>query len=546
MRSSYLIALLIGLGAATALPSLDLMQVSEAHAQAQEAVDALIQAGNDENACRTLANTEIKEIEVTVQNAQSALNAMDDGSSCPDEGQEDIKAAQTHKSDADQANAEAAEAMASAHSVRIQFPPQKFNSLTEGKCNQFFQMEAYVDAIAARKAAEDAAERAEGAAKAAALILATAEENARKAVISCQCRVKKMVQNAVTAATSNAAENQDSFVKAKHMLCVLEGTPVSQCETGEAPTLTAPALAPGVDQAVCSAPAPAPKPAGGDECTALPGQWTPIYCKVLHKSIEVALQEKYAEFWHEDYCSGATKTTCPMACNPACHGLKQGLPLLDHEKALFNEGAIKAFGGRTCCQDDSHKCKCCQDPEHPMCLTNQMAPIYADEAPGSCKTRGEDAELCSSLKQMLDFGGAAIDEVYTKFFKTEKAQANEISLVQYGAMLKSDLVHRVVNAGYATMQQAAKEGTLDLIHQAKAGQDLVPQDTVDDWARVFGFTEGKTAELVNALKKAEGIDDGATTAKLLKGALDFAKKNYCKGAFLKMCPGTCDDQCPAR
>ena len=104
-----------------------------------------------------MANTEIKEIEVTVTNAQSALNAMDDGSSCPDEGQEDVKAAQAHKADADKANAEAAEAMASARSVSVQFPPQKFNSLKEGECDQFFQMEAYVDAIAARKAAEDAA-----------------------------------------------------------------------------------------------------------------------------------------------------------------------------------------------------------------------------------------------------------------------------------------------------------------------------------------------------------------------------------------------------
>ena len=57
-------------------------------------------------------------------------------------------------------NAEfAAEAMASARSVSVQFPPQKFNSLKEGECDQFFQMEAYVYAIAARKAAEDAADR---------------------------------------------------------------------------------------------------------------------------------------------------------------------------------------------------------------------------------------------------------------------------------------------------------------------------------------------------------------------------------------------------
>lgn len=544
MRAATLI-ILIGLGAAVALPSvdIDLMQVSEAHTQAQEAVDALIQAGNEPNECRVLAETEIKEIEVTVSNAQSALNAMDDGSSCPDEGQDDIKAAQAHKADADKAASEAAEVMASARSVSVQFPPQKFNSLKEGECDQFFQMAAYLDAIAARKAAEDAAEQAEGAAKAAALILTTAEENARKAVNACQCRVKKAVENAMAAAASNAAENHDSYVKAKHMLCVLEGTPLAQCQTGEVPTVKEPTLAAGAEQAECSTPAP---PAEGDECTAPPGDWVPIYCKVLHKNIEVALQGQYAEFWHEDYCSGATKSTCPMACNPACHGLQQGLPLLDHEKALFNEGAVKTFGGRTCCQEDSHKCKCCQDPEHPMCLTKQMAPIYANEAPGTCSIRSEDEELCSSLKQMLDFGGAAIDEVYTKFFKTEQAQAKEISLVQYGALLKSDLVHRVVSAGYTSMQKATKEGTLDLIHQAKAGQDAVPRDTVDDWARVFGFTEGKIAELVNALQKAEAIGDGATTAKLLKGALDFAKKNYCSGAFVKMCPGTCDDNCPAR
>merc|ERR1711998_324039 len=255
-----IITLLAIVAFATALPSttdevvpeVELAQASAAFNHAKAEVTALIQSGKDQGACEDLAAATIKEVEDAVDGQQDILNSLDKGTNCPNEGQAEVDAAQTHLNNANKANSDAQAALATAMAAPIQVGAVPYDSLTEGQCGFFFEDSAFTAAKATAEAAKKAASEAAAAAAAASTALEAAKEQQKKDILACQCKVKADYATAWETANSNNAENQETYTKGKHMECVLAGTAYSACDAGTAPTVKHVTLADGVEDANCA------------------------------------------------------------------------------------------------------------------------------------------------------------------------------------------------------------------------------------------------------------------------------------------------------
>merc|ERR1711935_769307 len=162
---------------------------ADEYQQASTEVNMLLQQGKDQSACADLAKTLVDEVTASVKLSNKLLADLDDGSSCPSEGQEAVKAAQKNKDAADKAAREAATAASKASGTEVDFGAYSLSSLTEGKCGQFWEDKAYKSAKAAAAAADSAKTKADAKAKAAA-----------EAVKACQCQVRKSYDSTWTAA----------------------------------------------------------------------------------------------------------------------------------------------------------------------------------------------------------------------------------------------------------------------------------------------------------------------------------------------------------
>jgi len=164
---------------------------ADEYQQASTEINMLLQQGKDQSACADLAKTLVDEVTASVKLSNKLLADLDDGSSCPSEGQEAVKAAQRNKDAADKAAREAATAASKASGAEIDFGAYSLSSLTEDKCGQFWENKAYKSAKAAAAAADSAKTTADAKAKAAAGVLDDETKAAAEAVKACQCQVRK-------------------------------------------------------------------------------------------------------------------------------------------------------------------------------------------------------------------------------------------------------------------------------------------------------------------------------------------------------------------
>jgi len=234
------------------VPEMDLIQTSaieSAHAEAKAAVESMIKAGKDEGACADLAAATIKEVEDAVDGHQKILGSLDTGSSCPQEGQEEVDAANDALEKAQNDKKDADDAAVAAANADVDFAAVAYESLTPGQCADFFSDPAYLAAVSAKETAEKAAEAAAGAVTAAEAEVEAAKEAQKKLINHCQCRVKVSYENAWKAANANNAADEKAYTKGKHMQCVLAGTPPASCSVGAVPKVTAITLADGVEEA---------------------------------------------------------------------------------------------------------------------------------------------------------------------------------------------------------------------------------------------------------------------------------------------------------
>lgn len=228
-------------------------EVFDAHAEAVKAINLLqTKEGKDDSACRDLADQTKKEVDDSVDTQQKIIDGLDDGSECPNSGMDALRKAQAAKAAAEEklTSAQASEAAASLASV--DFGSYVFSSLTEGECGQFFADGSYVNAKATWTAATRARTKAEGEVTAATEALTAAEEAQKRAVQKCQCAVRDAEAKAWEGANADNDQDAKAYAKAGHMLCVLNDTPVGNCVTAPAPTVTRKVLAAGVASADCN------------------------------------------------------------------------------------------------------------------------------------------------------------------------------------------------------------------------------------------------------------------------------------------------------
>jgi len=234
---------------ATALPS----ETEDPYAEAKDTIAELLQQGKSDAGCRKLATSTIDEINNLVKTVDDLYEAFDKGHACAGKGSDQVATAKRTKKKADHAVKEAGHVKETKCSASVTW---KFNlnTVSPSSCsNVFFSDAGYIAAKAACDHATKQLAKAHGAAKEAAAGVKSAEAAAAKARSACFCKVQKehkMLRRRSEAA--NSVGNSKAWVKAHHMLCVLDNKAPTGCKVPPAPKVKIPAVAAGVESENCA------------------------------------------------------------------------------------------------------------------------------------------------------------------------------------------------------------------------------------------------------------------------------------------------------
>jgi len=211
-------------------------------AASYEEAAAFLQKSNS-NACLDLATATEKEVKDNVKQQQDMLNKLPNGSQCNSRGQDLIKKAEANKRDADRKVSDANKKVAAANNANVVWGKAPFNSIQKGKCEQFYNGNAYRTAASRFATATATKQKAQGAAQEAKNGVALAKEQAASLVKQCQCNTAtahaKMLGDAKKKSES---QNKAAWTKAAHLRCVIKGISASKCRVPTMPTVTAPRL----------------------------------------------------------------------------------------------------------------------------------------------------------------------------------------------------------------------------------------------------------------------------------------------------------------
>merc|ERR1712093_894487 len=236
-------------------PEMTLVEAREefdAHTEAVATLEFLQETeGRSKNACKTLAENTIREIDQSVRNTQNVINRLDRGQRCHLEGKAALTNAERRKTHTEKEYTIAVKHLTDARNYQVDFGRYTFSGLREGSCNVFYNDGAYVNAKANYKRRQREQTQATGAQKTAVKNQNDARAAHLKAVEKCRCAVKDQHAKGWTAANRNNANNAKAWKKAKHMLCVLADTPESRCNTGGLRRLSKPRLHSSVTNVRC-------------------------------------------------------------------------------------------------------------------------------------------------------------------------------------------------------------------------------------------------------------------------------------------------------
>lgn len=332
---------------AVALPAADdvVPETSELHSSLDDAkatITSLLEAGKDDSACADLATATADEVTNAVEALQKTLAAMENGDQCNGEGQNLIDAANSAKTAADKAKADAATALSAAKSEKFNFGDFSINELTEGQCGSFFNSGVYTAAKAKRDAAQQTLNTKTAEATAAANAVEEAKSAVEDLVSKCKCETKESLDKTLEDMNANAKDaNQKGWSKAYLMKCVLAGTSASDCKVPDLPVVTTVPYGDGVEEAC------------GAQCAlgSVPGQRK--CCKTTNANKFACISDKTASQY-----SGTTIIT-EQACTEK--GLKFALQTAA-ENGLF-KGSVKALykiaSGRDCTELDVQQSGSC-------------------------------------------------------------------------------------------------------------------------------------------------------------------------------------------
>jgi hypothetical protein len=249
-----LVATLLAFAVSEFAPETELEEAyspEEAHADAQQSIDALLQEGKKDSACRNLATGTKKEITDGQRNTQRLVNRMDVGKNCHTAGLGAYNAAKSRETSARNQYHSANNACNRAKGARVQVGAKSLSQFKVG-CAAFLNDGKYIAAkrhmtntcnnAIRKKAAYDNSRKA----------TASALKAHQKAKVACACRAQKNYKAAVKATSNfNSAANAKAWTKAHHMMCVLDGKPANKCAVPRVPRVTAPRMPSWVARTKC-------------------------------------------------------------------------------------------------------------------------------------------------------------------------------------------------------------------------------------------------------------------------------------------------------
>merc|ERR1712070_565812 len=211
-----LVATLLAFAVSEFAPETELEEAyspEEAHADAPQSIDALLQEGKKDSACRNLATGTKKEITDGQRNTQRLVNRMDVGKNCHTAGLAAYNAAKSRETSARNQYHSANNACNRAKGARVQVGAKSLSQFKVG-CAAFLNDGKY---IAAK----------------------------RHMTNTCNNAIKKK------AAYDNSRKATASALKAHHMMCVLDGKPANKCAVHRVPRVTAPRMPSWVARTKC-------------------------------------------------------------------------------------------------------------------------------------------------------------------------------------------------------------------------------------------------------------------------------------------------------
>merc|ERR1712070_408027 len=259
-----LVATLLAFAVSESTPETELEESyspEQAHAEAQQSIDALLQEGKKDSACRNLATGTKKEITDGQRNTQRLVNRMDVGKNCHTAGLAAYNAAKSRETSARNQYHSANNACNRAKGARVQVGAKSLSQFKVG-CAAFLNDGKYIAAkrhmtntcnnAIRKKAAYDNSRKA----------TASALKAHQKAKVACACRAQKNYKAAVKATSNfNSVANAKAWTKAHHMMCVLDGKPANKCAVPRVPRVTAPRMPTWVARTRgCSSSSPSPPP----------------------------------------------------------------------------------------------------------------------------------------------------------------------------------------------------------------------------------------------------------------------------------------------
>merc|ERR1711990_364355 len=144
-----LVATLLAFAVSESTPETELEESyspEQAHAEAQQSIDALLQEGKKDSACRNLATGTKKEITDGQRNTQRLVNRMDVGKNCHTAGLAAYNAAKSRETSARNAYHTANNDLNRAKGARIKTSPISLSQVKTGSCLDVSKDSAYVSA----------------------------------------------------------------------------------------------------------------------------------------------------------------------------------------------------------------------------------------------------------------------------------------------------------------------------------------------------------------------------------------------------------------
>jgi len=218
--------------------------------EARSTLTSLQQAGKSWKECEQLVKDDKAEVEANVKNAQKIINSLEVGHKCTALS----KKADDEKTEAKRTEDEVAKKKTeetAAKDAMVDFGSRTFSSLTKGDCGVFFTHKNYISAKANAAKAAQARKEAEGAAVQAKKVMEKAVAQAKTDTQKCLCDTKFAHNKALKEGKANDAANEKLWVRAHKLECVIKGQ--TSCKIPPVPSITAPALNPEVNGAVCGA-----------------------------------------------------------------------------------------------------------------------------------------------------------------------------------------------------------------------------------------------------------------------------------------------------